>query len=251
MNNGARIQKSAELLADLTNELQDLCSDFETVPQGLHTKYLGLFLVYTIRQVQAICILISNPAPFYAEQAGQLSRGLCEIYAKAAWMMQPDSESDRDQRAWRLEKSSIEREPLSERQRATLCTMIGIEAYESERSNLRRIPTTKKMLSRIGASDVYDLFRWESSAVHMSLITLATTVHQLDANTGRVTVGGPNQPVDRGKRLLLALDMLGRLASVVITGLGLNSENWRAAYVATFGEVMELLSPLVETETAR
>ncbi len=250
MHNSSPIQRSAEVLVKLTEEFQELCSDFETESHGLHTKYLGLFLVYTIRQVQAICILINNPAPFYAEQAGQFLRGLCEIYAKADWMMKPDTESDRDRRAWHLEKASIKKELLSESQQKNLCTLLGIDAYEDELSNLTDLPSTKKMLLEIGSSDIYDFFRWESSAIHMSLITLATTVHQLDVETGRVTIGGPDHPVNRGKRLLLALDVFRRIARVVITGLGLNLQTWEEIQAATVTEIIEILSPLLETETA-
>ena len=104
------------------------------------------------------------------------------------------------------------------------------------------------MLSGVEASDIYEYFRWESSAIHMSLLALATNVHQLDADAGRVTVGGPNHPVDRGKRLFLALDMLGRISRVIIMGMRLDLEAWEAVYAVTFMELMELLSPLVEEE---
>ncbi len=248
MNNGSRIQSSAELLADLTKELQDLCSDFETEPQGLHTKYLGLFLVYTIRQVQAICILINNPAPFYAEQAGQLLRGLCELYAKAAWMMYPEAEGDRDYRAWRLEKSSVAKEPLSAGQRKKLYSLAGIDKYEGEYSILKPIPSTRKMLLGIGASDVYDFFQWESSAIHISLTTLSTTVHRLDTETGRVMVGGPNHPVDRGKRLWVALDMFGRIADLIIMGFGIDLQDWVDIQATKVAEIAGLLAPLAEAE---
>ncbi len=248
VNNSFPIHRSAELLVNLTDELKRLRRNPETDPHSPHIKYLGLLLVHTIRQVQAICILIDNPAPVYAEQAGQLLRGLCEIYAKAAWMMHPETESERDYRALCLEKSSIVKEHLSEDQQREVIVLVGIDKYEEEVSELSKPPSTKDMLSEIGASDVYDFFRWESSAVHMSLTTLATTVHGFDTKTGHVMLGGPNHPVHRAMRLWLALDILRRIADVVITGSCRKSHDWENIRSTITAEIVGLLSPLAVAE---
>ena len=197
-DNSSPIQRSARLLNDLVSVLKPLLDGFQTEPRGLHIGHLSRFLVYTIRQVRAICVLVGDPSQRYAEQAGQLLRGLYEIYGKAAWMMNPDDEQQCTRRAWRLEKAGVKKEPLSDIGKQELKELFekrGITKYEEGSSPLKGLPTLKDMFSEIGHPDFYQCFRYESSAIHMSVTTLGTTVHSVDLADGTVTLDGPGPGV--------------------------------------------------------
>ena len=104
------IQRAAEILSDLASGLKTLSKEVEVVNAGLQHFYLAQYRIHVIHQVKAICILVGNEeAPYYSEQAGQLVRGLCETWAKVAWMMEPDEETERIDRAWRLYKYQVKK----------------------------------------------------------------------------------------------------------------------------------------------
>ena len=242
-DNASPIQRSVILLNDLVSALKPLLDGFQTERCGLHIGYLSRFLVYTIRQVRAICILVGDPSQKYAEQAGQLLRGLYEIYCKAAWMMNPDDEQLCDRRAWCLEKTGIKKEPISDNKKQDLFETRGISEYETTSSPLKGLPTLKDMFSEIGRPDLYQIFQYESSAIHMSVTTLDTTVHSVDLVDSTVTLDGPDPPSSRAKRLLATRDVLCLTARVFIDGLGLDSQAWNKVEVAKTEEIVRLLSP--------
>ena len=245
-DNSSPIQRSVKLLNDLVSALQTLMDGYQTERSGLHIKYLSLFLVYTIRQVRAICILVGDEsAPYYAEQAGQLLRCLCEVYAKAAWMMNQDDEQGCTHRAWRLEKASVQKEPLSDAQKQELFESLGIIAYENTSSHLKGLPSPKCMFTEIGRSDLYEIYQYESSAIHMSLTTLSTTVHSIDPADRTVVLDGPNPPSSSARRLLATLNVLLYSARVLISGLGLDSQAWEDIEEVRWREIVSLLEPLL------
>ena len=245
-DNPSPIQRSARLLNDLVSVLKTLMDGHQTERSGLHIKYLSLFLVYTIRQVRGICILVGDePTQKYAEQAGQLLRCLCEIYAKAAWMMTPDDEQGCAHRAWRLEKASVQKEPLSDAQKQELFESLGIIAYENTSSHLKGLPSKKDMFTTIGRSDLYEIYQYESSAIHMSLTTLGTTVHSIDPTDGTVILDGPNPPTSSAKRLVATLNVLLYSARVLISGLGLDSQAWEDVEEVRWREIVSLLEPIL------
>ena len=245
-DNSSPIQRSVILLNDLVSALKPLLDGFQTERCSLHIGYLSRFFVYTIRQVRAICILVGDPSQKYAEQAGQLLRGLYEIYAKAAWMMNPDDEQQRTRRAWRLQKAGVKQERLSDNQNQEWFEKLGINKYEEDSSPLKGLPSLKCMFSEIGCPDLYEFFRYESSAIHVSVLTLSTTVHSLDLADRTVTLDGPDLPSSSARRLLATLDVLCRTARVRINGLGLDSQAWDKVEAAKTREIVSLLSPLLK-----
>ena len=248
MTDSSAIKNSADLLADLALELRSLLDGARTEPRGVHTKYLALFLVYTVRQVRAICLLVGcESTPFYAEQAGQLLRGLCEICIKAAWMMAPDDDNERNSRALRMDKASIKREKLSDGQKRELFKLHSIGGSEGGFADLKGLPTLRDMSLESCPPHIYDIFRFESSSLHVSLSTLFTTVHSYNLDERRVTFDGPDPPDSRARRLLATFDVLLHITRLLIIGLELDSDAWGEAEVRTHNVMVGVLSPLLLT----
>ena len=244
-DNSSPIERSARILNDLVSELKALMDDYQTERHGLHIGYLSLFFIYTIRQVRAICILVGDEsAPYYAEQAGQLLRCLCEIHAKAAWMMKPDNEQEQTRRARCLQKASVKRERLSDHKEQELLESLGITAYEKEYFPLKNPPQIRQMLE-IESPDLYKIYQYESSAIHMSSTTLLTTVHSVDPKDRNITLDGPNPLSSPARRLCATLDVLYHTSRVFISGLGLDLRAWEDVEAVRWREIVSLLSPLL------
>ena len=243
MNTPTPIQISAELISDLASELKRLLR--AGIPlHGLHFGYMSLFTLHTIRQVKAICILIGfEKEPYYTEQAGQLVRNLCELYAKLAWMMKPKNDEDRDYRAWQLEKSTIDKEPISY-DKKILYKELGIVEYESNRRPIEKLPHIRCMFDKIKSPEVIEtIYRQESSTIHLSRITLMTNIYSTDPETLEITVNPPNRSALRLYETLILLD---HIAIELITGLKLDID-WEKEKELTRNKVNELLVPMIDS----
>ena len=244
MNTPTPIQISAELISDMASELKSFL-EAEIRPYGLHSGFMSLFTLHTIRQVKAICLLVGfEKEQYYAEQAGQLVRNLCELYAKLAWMIKPKNDEDRDYRAWQLEKSTIDKEPISY-DKKILYKELGIVEYESNRRPIEKLPPLRFMFDKIKSPEVIEtIYRHESSTIHLSRTTLMTNIHSIDPETGEIIVNPPNTLYSRALRLQETLVLLNHIAIELITGLKLDID-WEKEKELTRNRVNELLVPLL------
>ena len=241
MNTPTPIQISAELISDLSSELRRLLRA-GTPLYGLHFGYMSLFTLHTIRQVKAICILIGfEKEPYYAEQAGQLVRNLCELYAKLAWMMKPKNDEERDYRAWQLEKSTIDKDQMADDKKHNRYKELGIVEYESNIRPIKGLPSIICMLREIKSSeDIEKIYRKESSTIHLSKKTLMTNIYYISPETSEIIVYPPDTLASRAKRLKRTLLLLDHIAVELIAGLKLDID-WNKEKRLVRSTVKELL----------
>ncbi len=247
MNTPTPIQISAELISNLASELKRLLK--ARIPShGLHFGFMSLFTLHTIRQVKAICLLVGfEKEQYYAEQAGQLVRNLCELYAKLAWMIKPNNDEDRDYRAWQLEKSTIDKEPISDDKKHDLYKKLGIVEYESNRRPIEKLPHIRYMFREIESPEgIEEVYKRESSTIHLSRITLMTNIYYTDPETLEITVNPPNTLHSRALRLYETLILLDHIAIELITGFQLDID-WEKEKELTRNRVNELLVPMIDS----
>lgn len=239
------IRRSAELLYDLTRKLLESLEGYQPEIRRLHTKYLLCYLLYTIRQVQAICLLVgNNKSPYYSEQAGQLVRVLYEIYAKSGWMIYPDTDNERNRRAWRLEKTGVGKEPLSDREKQELYMLLGIAEYETQTCQLKELPTIKSMLDEIGQDDIsYSIYSHESSAVHASVKSIGKAINY-DEEDGRIR-SNADSIESRALRLTATLVIFNKIVEVITPGLGIQCKRWEDTKTIVWNEITEMLNPFI------
>ena len=247
------IRQSAQLLYDLTVKLLESLEGYQPEIRGLHTKYLILYLLYTIRQVQAICLLVgNNKLPYYSEQAGQLVRVLYEIFAKSSWMVFPDKDNECNRRAWRLEKASVYKETKSEKEKQEICKLLGITEYEHQTCTLKQPPTIKDMLKEIGQHDInldqqhdinYSIYSHESSAVHASFRSMIKAINY-DTENRYIKINADSVN-SRALRLTTTLVIFNHILEVIIPSLGIQCEKWENIRTTVWHEIIEMLNPLI------
>ena len=219
--------------------------------------FLSQFCIYTIRQVKAICILVGNEdEPFYTEQAGQLLRGLCETWARSAWMIKPDTENERMDRARTIYKDSTaelrntidyKAENLPPVMKPLYDLLAARESrianYEEVYGRVKGLPNTRQICENLGRPDMYLIFRYESSPTHASVLSLGTTTSYTAAS--EPILGSPNPQDRRAQILLTALDVFEDTACTMIEGLDLDVEGWENTRTPVNGEIYERLLPLL------
>ena len=239
------IQRSAQLLSDLTVKLLESLEGYQPEIRGLHTKYLIYYLLYTIRQVQAICLLIrNNRLPYFSEQTGQLVRVLYEIYAKSSWMIYPDNDCERNNRAWRLEKAGVYKEPISDKRRQEICKLLGVTEYENQTYPLKQPPDIKGMLKEIDQHDInYNIYSHESSAVHASSRSMMKAINY-DVENERIRIKADSIE-SQALRLLATLTIFNKIVEVIIPGLGVQCKRWEDTRTIVWNKMTEMLNPII------
>lgn len=257
----ARIRKSADLIVALASTLTTALEERKIEDCGPACQLLSRLCVHAIRQSQAICILVgrmdgATPA-YFAEQAGQLLRGLVETWARAAWMMQPETESDRDERALRTVKDSLVEmrkkleyaishdlgradETIEELERQEA---IVVEEETKLGREVKLLPDTRCLCETCDRPDLYNIFAHESDPAHASAVTLGTTVSHRDETWQHL--GGENRPLRRAALLSATLIVLEATGEVVVDGLDLDSHAWNADKEGVRAETQRLLGPLM------
>ena len=250
------IKKSADLLIALASTLGTLLQSASVENAGPDIQLLARFCVHTVRQVQAICILIGKEeAPYFAEQAGQLLRGLCETWGRASWLMKPNDENERIDRAWRIYKDGVvnlrekvqydldHSHPVTKGWQKAVADLDLLLAKREQFTPLKGMPDSRSIYEALGRSDFYSVFRHESDPAHVSAVTLGAMVAHMDARSQHL--GGPNPSVRRAQVLLASRALLEATARVIIAGLGLDSGRWEEDEALVRGETDERLQPLV------
>ena len=242
------VRRSAYLLAELAQQLTLMLKDFKADNPPFYFKYLLYFLIYAKRQIEAICILLAHEShPIYAEQAGQLVRVLIELTIKLAWMVNPDEASQRDYRALQMEKDSVKKEQLSDAQKDEIYKRSGILRYECQtKRSITRPPKVYQMATEID-SDIYILYRWESSRVHLSLLTLSNTIEFTQEQDGsyKVYADAPDHESVSATILFQTLILLDQVAKTTLPQLDLNTTAWTASIRNVQQEIGLLLTPLI------
>lgn len=251
-SSGTSVHRSAYLLAELARHLTLMLEEFRAVNPPFHVQYLLYFLVYTKRQVEAICVLIGlETHPIYAEQAGQLLRVLIELSIKLAWMMNSEDSQQRDYRAWQFEKDSIKKEKLSDTQKRELLEIAGVTRYEQQiRTSLKGLPDLRQMADQVDP-DYYDFYRQESSKIHLSTRTLKGAIGPTYHHNGHynIQVDSPDDPSTCALVLLLTLILIDRVSKNTLPWLDLDTTGWTEAITSTRNEVDRLLRPILESIT--
>ena len=231
-----------------------LCND--EVRPG-YSLFLSQFSIYTIRQVKAICILVGNEVePYYSEQAGQLLRGLCETWARSVWMMKPDNEKERMDRARSIHKdSTVQLRNTVDYKAEYLPPVIKplqdllaareerIVEYEGANRLVKGLPSTRQICEELGRPDMYLIFRYESAPTHVSVETLGTTTSYTAAS--EPVLGSPNPRDRRAQIILTTLDIFEDTARIMIGGLDLDVERWENRRESVNREIYERLLPLL------
>lgn len=202
-------------------------------------QILARQLVFLVRQVHAVAILLAFP--YYAEQAGQLVRGLCELARTIGWLVAPDSAAERRHRAVRFWNDGIRQtrdkydfqeeigQPVAAHKWLALEEQEKLIADEEQKLGLeaRPLPDARGMWKSLKRLELYGLFRWESDPAHGSSVSLGTVVAA--RSEGHYDLGGANSPRDRARRIsatFLLLDLAGRW---LVDGLGFDSDDWSKA----------------------
>ena len=217
---------AADVLKALADKLAAML-DGRTIPAETPAQQLlGRQLVYLVRQVHCVAFLAGWP--FYAEQAGQLVRGLTEVARIVLWLVATDDPLERQRRVLAFWSDGL----VQTRSKYEYQASAGVEIDEAAWSQLDSqeallaeqvsemdgelggLPNAIEMWEGLGRKDLYGLFRWESDPAHGSAVTLGTVVS--DPTDDHVALGGPNRPVDRARRLGAALLLLQLTGSAII-----------------------------------
>lgn len=249
MSGEKAIQRSACLIAELAQQLTMMLGKVRSIDPLFHVKYLLCFLVYAKRQVEAICILVGLEShPIYAEQAGQLLRVLMELSIKLAWMMHPYENSQRDYRAWQIEKASTKAERLPPDKEEKILEETGVIRYEeSIGSSIKGLPNLRQMADAVGPDD-YQFYRWESSRIHLSTRTLDSVIGSIDEQYGNYNIQAdpPDDLATRALVLCQTLRLIDRIAKDTLPWLGLDTTKWTDDIREAYSEVDGSLRPLIE-----
>ena len=256
-----RIRTSADLIVALASTLATSMEEREIAECGPACQLLARLGVHAVRQAQAVCILVGRldetvPA-YYAEQAGQLVRGLVETWARAAWMMWPESEVEQDERALRIVKDSL----VEMRKKLDYAAEHGLggageareelerqeEAVAAEEARLCRevnlLPDTRYLCESCERPDLYYVFARESDPAHASSVTLATTVAVRHGTWQHL--GGENLEIRRALLLSVTRAVLEAIGPVILEALSLDSRTWHSDEARVREETDRLLGPMM------
>lgn len=250
-----RIVRACDALKALADHLAAMLGGKMIEAESVTQQILTRQLVVVVRQVHSIALLVG--LPYYAEQAGQLVRGLAELTRIVLWLDEPDDADERLVRALTFWKDGVRQT----RSKYEYQERIGREILESEWEALEKqealvadqesglgrkvggLPDARAMWEELGREDLYGLFRWESDPAHGSAVTLGTVVHA--SSETHFDLGGPNLPRDRARRLGAALALLQLAGTVIVEGLGQDVESWRTASSHAEAEMSDLLMSLL------
>lgn len=255
MTGDERIVPACDHLKGLADHLAEQLANGLITADTTTEQLLARQAVIIVRQVHGISFLVA--LPFYAEQAGQLVRGLAELTRITLWLDVPDTAEERLERAVMFWKDGIQqtrnkyeyqesigRKMLSaEWDQLDYQDKLITEQEEVLRKTVTGLPSAKAMWKELGREDLYGLFRWESDPAHGSAVTLGTVVR--NSTDTHFDLGGPNQPRDRARRLGAALALLQLAGGVIIERLDRGVQAWRTASCDTEAAMTELLSPLL------
>lgn len=255
MNDDTDIRKASVLITDLVSVLKDLLNGSRIDLTYDHTKYLAASCAYTIRQVQAICLLANYEVPlYYAQQAEQLVRGLCEIWARVSWMMDPVDTEERENRLWRIYKNALDN--LSRICEYQLCKGMDpsilagtVESYQEKIKQfeanldkpLAKLPNSRSIYEELKRPDLYVIFRYESGPVHASALAVSSMLTAIEGEN--YILGGPSN-YSWVKILMATLELLKSTSVVIIKGLNLDLEKWKKVEKRTTSEFQALIHPL-------
>ena len=247
------IASACDALKKLSDHLADQLGDEPIAADGPTQQLLARQAVVIIRQVHSIAFLVGWP--YYAEQAGQLVRGLAELTRLVLWLNAPDDVEERSARAVMFWKDGIRqtRSKYEYQESIGQAVLSGEWKQLDSQDNLiaeqedklgrevGELPNARTMWEDLGRGNLYGLFRWESDPSLFSAVTLVIVVR---SRTGdHFDLGGPNAPKDRARRLGAALLLLQLSGDVIAEGLGRDVEAWEATSNETGTEMERLLSP--------
>ncbi|HLF43044.1 MAG TPA: hypothetical protein VJA46_05890 [Acidimicrobiia bacterium] len=250
-----RIVAACDALKGLADHLAELLANEKIAADTPTQQLLARQAVFVVRQVYGVALLVA--LPFYAEQAGQLVRGLAELTRIILWLDAPDDAERQFEQAVIFWKDGIQQTRSKYEYQGSTGRQVLPHEWEQlanqekliadQEAKLGRkvggLPNAKKMWEDLGREDLHGLFRWESDPAHGSAVTLGTVVR---SNTEEhFDLGGPNQPKDRARRLGAALALLQLSGDVIVERLGRNIESWQAASSETEAQIADLLSPLM------
>lgn len=257
MSDDTDIRKASALITDLASELQDSLNSSQIDSTYAHTLFLAASCAYTIRQVQAICLLVNSEGPlYYAQQAEQLVRGLCEIWARVSWMMSPANTEEQVHRLRSIYKKDID--SLSRICKYQLCNGMDpsiladkVEEYRESinelgaklQKPLEELPNSRTIYEELGRPDLYVVFRYESGPAHASALAISSMLNAIEDDN--YILGGPSN-YSWVKVLMATLELLKSTSIVIITGLNLDLEKWEKVEINTTREIQALLHPINE-----
>jgi hypothetical protein len=251
-----RIVAACDELKGLADRLAGLLRNEMIHADTVTHQIFARQLVYVVRQVHGIALLVRWP--FYAEQAGQLGRGLAELTRIVMWLDAPDHPEERFERALVFWKDGIRQTRSKYEYQEQIGRKILSHEWESlanqetlianQEATLGRevdgsLPSAEAMWEELGRKDLYGLFRWESDPAHGSAITLGTVVQ--NSTETHFDLGGPNQPKDRARRLGAALTLLQLSGGVIVEGLDRDVKSWQEASSETEAQMADLINPLL------
>lgn len=187
MDHTIRIRKAAELIKGHVSNLGEVFDGYQSSRNNPYSLLVVASCVYIMRQVQAICLLTETKGQlYYAEQAEQLVRGLCEAWAKVCWMIQPEDKAERDHRAWCLyNEAKVQHKRIHEYSQANKLAIdpgsLDVikhykrqsKEYENSSSRkLKAIPSSKDIYETLGGQEIYAIYRYVSGPIHASITTI-------------------------------------------------------------------------------
>lgn len=257
MDNNDRIREAAELIKYHVSRLGEIFDGHRSSITNPYSLLVVASCAYMMRQVQAICLLTETKGHlYYAEQAEQLVRSLCEAWAKVSWMIQPEDKTERDHRARRLYNDAIDQyqKTYEYSQANKLSTDPGLldmikhrkrQFREHERSSNRKLkamPSSKDICETLGRQEIYAIYRYESGPVHASPTTTGGMLQEVQDNN--YIVGGPSPPASWVKVLQATMYLTREIGPVITRGLEIEIDNWIMAGEDTWERVNELFIPL-------
>lgn len=258
MTDNERIVAACDALKRLSDHLAGALANQLIEAETPTHQLLGRQGVFVVRQVHGIAILLGWM--FYAEQAGQLIRGLAELTRIVLWLDVPDDPVERRERALTFWNDGIRQTRSKyDYQQQNGRTILArewklieqqeqlIAEQEAEYGvTAGSLPDARAMWESLGRPDLYGLFRWESDPAHGSAVSLGTVVA---SNTpDHFDLGGPNMPKDRARRLGAALILLQLSGETIVRVLNRDLDAWKAASQAAGAEMTALLSPILNIQ---
>lgn len=233
MTDDERVVAACDALKGLADHLAGQLTNEMITADSPTQQVFARQAVLIVRQVHGIAILVGWP--YYAEQAGQLVRGLAEVTRVTLWLDVPDDDEERLERAVIFWKDGVRQTRDKYEHQESIGREILAREWElldkqdkliaAQEASLGRtvggLPSAKAMWKGLGREDLYGLFRWD--------------------------LGGPNQPKDRARRLGAALGFLQLSGAVIVAGLDRDAEAWNKASSDTEALMSDLVGPLLSS----
>lgn len=221
-------------------------------PTGQLLARLGAF---GFLQSQAIAALADSPNLHL--QVSSLVRGVLETWAVAAWLSESDDSNERYGRALGYESASLQQtrtkleyqaantdgkhdEPfhaLAERE-ARLNKLVAAADHVTQRPDLR------SLMERLGRSDRYVAYRWDSDSVHISSVALGQLVTNV---AGVQQIGAPASPIERVARLVMAWDAVSDLYEIIMREFNLDLAEWNRLRQTIYERLTSLMKSLEDS----